>query len=550
MLTAPPALTAAFATALITALLCAAPSAADARPRRLVVLDFDGPRQLADTGRSSVLSVLGEQYDVVATKRWEQARAAAAQHSHGPAQWSQAAKQSGVDAVIEGWVQDEGRRKILNVVVREANNGHEFDTVTVRFDGKHGLSSEGSRQLQVSLDEVLDWIDAGHSETAPAIPIVSARAQAVKSGADDDIAATGKRRTRRRPAASDAESDAALDRSNEAAGDAPPGKPASVSKSGDAPARPAVRSPIADGEAVPAAAVAPAAGSADPPGHDARPVEVSTADREVHEIEVLFPQASDERKLVLGARVDHAPQPTPRFMIDAGAYMGSRSLTWDADPDAVVTQFPGVSTKGLEINAAVYPFPLHHTDGILSGIGFTGSLHHSLGSTVIFDDVATVEEYVINQNGWELGGHYRMPLSDLVAIDGGVFYGNQTFEIVDASPDFEVPDTKYSYLGAGVRLDLAITERAQIGFGARYFTVLDSGDLASVDWFGPASATGLGLEASFVIPLPASLYVRGQLSYQRISLELSGGGQISDDEGVSHGTDSLIRGNVNLGIAF
>ena len=70
------------------------------------------------------------------------------------------------------------------------------------------------------------------------------------------------------------------------------------------------------------------------------------------------------------------------------------------------------------------------------------------------------------------------------------------------------------------------------------------------DWFGPAQASGLGLEASFVIPLPASLYVRGQLSYQRISLDLSGGGVITDQEGLTGGTDSMITGSVNLGIAF
>jgi len=186
----------------------------------------------------------------------------------------------------------------------------------------------------------------------------------------------------------------------------------------------------------------------------------------------------------------------------------------------------------------------------MSGVGFTASLHHSAGSTVEFDNTDTIEEYVINQNGWELGVHYRQPLSSMVTIDGGAFYGNQTFEILDASPNFEVPDTKYSYLGASAHLDLAITDRATVGFGARYFTVLDSGDLASTDWFGPVSASGIGLEGSFVIPLPSNPYVRGQLSYQRISLETSGGGILTDQDAVTGGTDSLITGNVNIGIAF
>jgi hypothetical protein len=40
------------------------------------------------------------------------------------------------------------------------------------------------------------------------------------------------------------------------------------------------------------------------------------------------------------------------------------------------------------------------------------------------------------------------------------------------------------------------------------------------------------------------------LSYQKISLETSGGGVITDDEGVTDGSDSMITGNINLGIAF
>lgn len=529
--------TSAFRFALTAAALCAAASTADAKPRRLVILDFDGPRQLADSGRSSVLSVLGEQYDVVATKRWEQARAAAAQQTHGPAQWSRAAKQSGVDAVIEGWVQDEGRRKILNVVVREATNGHEFDTISVRLDGKNGISTESSRQLQTSLDEVLDWIDAGQNEPAPSqLPVItprrigSTKPAAPARPVDDDDDGTARGRGRRPLIDDDAAAAEPQPRRArrpaadvETTSDAPTGKPA---------ARPDETAEAPSPE----------------PAHDAK--ELSTATREAREIEILFPQGSEERKDVLGPKVDHVPQKTARFMIDAGPYYGSRSLIWDADADAQVMQFAGVTSKGVGVNAAVYPFPSKQMDGILSGVGFTGSLHHSAGSSVIFPDTDTVEEYVINQNGWELGAHYRAQLGSMVAVDGGAYYGNQTYEIVDASPNFEVPDTKYSYLGANAHLDLQITDRALIGFGARYFAVLDSGDLQSVDWFGPADARGLGLEASFQIPLPASLYVRGQLAYQRISLELSGGGQITDAEGVLGGTDSTITGNVNLGIAF
>src|SRR5688572_13447469 len=105
---------------LTAAALCTAASA-EAKPRRIVVLDFDGPRGLADTGRNTVVSLLGSQYDLVNAKRWEDARAEAQRTTHGPNSWRKAAKQSGVDAVIEGWIQDEGRHKVMTVAIREAS---------------------------------------------------------------------------------------------------------------------------------------------------------------------------------------------------------------------------------------------------------------------------------------------------------------------------------------------------------------------------------------------------------------------------------------------
>jgi hypothetical protein len=547
--------TQAFRLALSAAALCAAVSSADAKPRRVVILDFDGPRQLADSGRSSVLTALGQQYDVVATKRWESARAAAAQQTHGPAQWSKAAKQAGVDAVIEGWVQDEGRRKILNVVVREASNGKEFDTITVRFDGKAGMSGDSARQLATSLDEVLDWIDEGQNETPPAvIPTFDAR-KATRAGGDDDGGGGGggggKVRVRHPVIDEDGDGNTRVrGRHGTLADDEAPRR----RRDDDEPRRedraPAAASVKAEVKLGTTSDEPADGGETVADGHEAKPVEVSVATRDASAMEKIFPQDTIEHKEVFGEASVHVPQPTKRFMIDAGGYYGSRSLTWSADPDANVQQFAGVSSRGVQINAAIYPWPTKAKDGILSGIGFTGELHHSLGSSVISDEEDTINEYVINQNGFELGAHYRAALNGLVALDGGVFYGNQTYEIVDASPAFETPDTKYSYLGAGVHLDLAITDHAQVGFGARYFTVLDSGDLQSTDFFGPAQASGLGLEGSFVIPLPANLYVRGQIAYQRIALELSGGGVIADEEGVTEGKDSTVVGNVNVGISF
>jgi hypothetical protein len=62
----------------------------EAKPRRVVVLDFDGPRSLADSGRMAVVSLLTEQYDLATKKKWEDARARASKGTFGPQTWSKA----------------------------------------------------------------------------------------------------------------------------------------------------------------------------------------------------------------------------------------------------------------------------------------------------------------------------------------------------------------------------------------------------------------------------------------------------------------------------
>src|SRR6185436_8011605 len=165
--------TKAFRIALTAAALCAAgTTSADAKPRRVVILDFDGPRTLADSGRTAVFNLLGEQYDVVASKRWEEARSSV-KDVRGPQGWRKAAKQTGVDAVIEGWIQDEGRSKLLYVLVRDASTGEEVDKVSVKL-GKSGVTGTGTDQLRTQLDEVLEYVEST-PEVGTKLPPVNAR---------------------------------------------------------------------------------------------------------------------------------------------------------------------------------------------------------------------------------------------------------------------------------------------------------------------------------------------------------------------------------------
>jgi hypothetical protein len=126
-------------------------SAADAQPCKVVVLGFDGPRVQAELGHNKVVSLLSK-YELVAPQVWTRARAVRTWSS-----WRDAAKRTGVNAVIEGWVQDEGRHHLLNVSVREATTGTEIDTVTVRVNDRGIVLDE--TMLATALDDVFAWVD-------------------------------------------------------------------------------------------------------------------------------------------------------------------------------------------------------------------------------------------------------------------------------------------------------------------------------------------------------------------------------------------------------
>ena len=507
---------------LATAALLAA-STADAKPRHIVITDFDGPRELADQAADAVRAVLVD-YDLVAKKRWDSARANAERTNAGPASWAKAAKTAGVDAVIEGWVQAEGgRRSLMTIIVRDASDGHALDQLTVKV-GTKGLSASSERELREGLEDRLSWITSLSTGPDP-IPVVERKRIGVKQD---------------KPQHAQTSDDDADDTEQAPADDEQRPRKKKHKKVVVEDAAPAADDDQDDGETVEVTAK---------PKAKAETV-ATAAPAERQPCLDIFGDCSVDPAVRIGEKPIHKPIPTPRFRFDGGGYFGSRTLHFQADLIENITQYDGVSSKGLSVGGTVYPFPLKKLDGQLSGIGFSLSMYHSAGSVVGIDTDDTTGDYSLNQNGFMAAIHWRQPLTGIVNIDGEVGYSQDNYIIQDPPEGYEVPDTAYRALHTGAHLDLNITDFATVGFGFRYYLVTDSGDLTSTEFYGPGKTNGLSLDTNFVVPLPKNLFVKGALEYKRYKTSFSGGGLITDDEDVFDGTDSTINGSVNLGIQF
>jgi hypothetical protein len=508
--------------ALTGAALAVSASSADAKPRRVVVLDFDGPRGLADEGTTTVVELLDDSYDLVASKRWIDAKAAASRRDHGPKAWSKAARTAGVDAVVEGWINDEGRAKVLTIVVTDASTGKALDQLTLRLPAK-GFTRATERKLLDGIEERFEWIE----------PITRASGELYERYEPTTVSVKDKRRFGPRRDAGDRDRDDELDdrrarRDRRARDD-------------DRDDRRRRRDAERDDD--------------DDDVTEKRPTKVATIEttqeRETNVLRRVFLPAVEEEDIVTGGKASHVPEPTARFRVAGGFDYESRNLFVGAENPGGVMQYASVPNKALSVDAAFYPFPSEKLDGILSGVGFSFGISKSMGGVVTFVEEEQSTDLPINQHQWHAGIHYRAPLGSSFAIDGEVGYGQWSYQIIDAPETFEVPDTQYSYLTAGGGVDLRITERASVGFGAKYLYTLGTGDLNSTEWYGPGTSSGFRFGGNFVVPLPSRLFVKGELAYTRIKTTFDGiGGPITEDEGVYETVDSNIGGSVKLGIEF
>lgn len=515
---------------------------AEAKPRRVVIQDFDGPRKLVDSSHAAVVSILGAEFDLVSTKSWDDAKSNAGRVKHGPQVWLIAARKSGADAIVEGYINDEGRKHMLTLIVREATTGNEVDQVSIRMPDS-GVNAATEHQLKTSLDAVLDWIEPqyngeNHSlEKAQPRKMIGAKADEgearVKSHSDDDTDEQPVKKSRSRRAADDDTDDQPVKKT----------RTRTTSDDDDVDSTPAPRkrhkvSVLGDDDTAPVdkKIVVGTAEPAEPSGGKVLidllppPSDVVAADVEIHQ--------------------KSRPTPTPRYQLSLGLYRTSRQMEFTAGDQTGPMEYNGTAVSGVQVAASVYPFPKDKMDGRPSGPGFSLLLGHSIGSVYTFDDGDTTADYTIDQSVFEAGLHYRWNVSELAGIDVHASYGKSSHIINDAPEELEVPDVSYEWLGVGADVELNVTKRTTLSAGFSYQYMLDQGDLTSEDWYGSGHASGLDIHAGFKVPLPYDMYVGGTVNYRKVTTEFNGDGVLTQMWGVTESADTSLGFGVDVGVQF
>jgi hypothetical protein len=261
----------------------------------------------------------------------------------------------------------------------------------------------------------------------------------------------------------------------------------------------------------------------------------------------------DERERVTASAPALANSRAPRFMLDIGGFAASRGINFvqalDVQFPPPRVAYPAQGMSGVVVNLAAYPWPEAGARDV-SGLGFSLRIARSIGTTFAALDQSSSESYTYEHTEVEGAVHYRHEMGPY-AIDSELDAGKITDTIKDLPQDIIIPDTAYSYVGAGAHA-YARTGGATIGGGARYLDIHSAGDITSDAWFGAARVYGYGFDASVIVALPRSLYLKGTVNWTREHFEFGFGspGALSLPTEVFSADDTNIMGAASLGIAL
>jgi hypothetical protein len=138
----------------LTVLFSQAPSA-QADPRRVVVLQFQGPRPWVDVARRVVIGLVEDHHDIVPLERFLSAGRRLDVVTYSPRKIALVARHAKVDAIVEGEVEGGDEKRVLVLSVREARSGRVVDTLTIPVASAKLLSEKDELG-----DELLDLLES------------------------------------------------------------------------------------------------------------------------------------------------------------------------------------------------------------------------------------------------------------------------------------------------------------------------------------------------------------------------------------------------------
>ena len=520
------------------------PSPAAAR-RRLVVLEFTGPK--AEAFQDDVEKLLKKGNSVVPRKKWESAADDLGATKLNEKNVKKIARKLSIDGVISGRVEKRGSRYILHLQLREGKTGKTVAAPDI-VERSPSLGVDGRDTIKTEMMPIIDDLppaggddedddEGGDDDDGDDDDGTSAKTKAAKAKA---AKAKGKGKGKARDEDEDEDDDEAEDDGggrkgwkgrgdNEDDGDDDDGgKAAKAAKAKAAKAKAAkARSRDDDGD--------------DDDGDDDR-VAASGDDDSGDDSGDDGDDGDDsgddggDDDIAVGGKVN-LTNPRRRAMdVAVGLSFTGRKLSFTTNLMMNRPQgYDGGPVPGIYIAADIFPLAFNRRNkGITRNLGISIVIDRVLSISSNLEKTGMVYELPTSEHHLAGGVVYRQPVGRSLQLEGSIRYNKRKFFIDRNNPallpaDIDIPNTDYSYVDPGVGMAYVLGPKMVIGADARFLLITDTGEMQSPTQYGAATVTGGDVEGSFDYQVAPKILVRAAVRFTTIGYAFKGNGELTNN---------------------
>jgi hypothetical protein len=524
-------------------------STSHAGRKRVVVLDFDGPK--AEKFHEDVVKLIKKSHTVVSTEKWN---AAAEELDAGKVtekNVKKIAKKLKLDGVITGKIDKRRDEYIIKLKLRSGTSGEILgNTVQTKADGPR-LDGQAQRDIK---DELVAQIDELESNRSGGGSDEADEDKPKKKKGDDVVEDKPKKSGFGRKSDEDKPKKADEDKPKKSDEDKPKKKQrdddeatALATEDEDKPKR---RKKSEDDEDKP------------------KKKKKRSASAEDGEEDSVEEEADDEPG-------DAALNVSPgRRAIDAvvGLSFTARNLkfTYASDLGKVPPGYrQSIPVAGAIVDLTFYPLSFGHKKTDVTA---------NIGLNVVYDQVLVINsrkryldgqgesqtaELTTKENRWLVGGVFRYPLGTgpkAPVVGGSLSFGKQSFAIQQQLPNMEptdIPNVAYTMFTPAAFVKFPVTDQIILNLDAGFHAITNTGAIQTRAQYGAATVSGFEVELGADYMVTRTIFARAGVRYQRIGFTFKGDPMsqthtrdTDPEQDVTGAQDSYFGGAATIGYVY
>jgi hypothetical protein len=557
---------------------------AEAGRKRVVVLDFEGPK--ADKFHDDLVKLIKKTHTVVPTDKWNGTAEELDAGTVSDKNIKKVAKKLKIDAVVEGKIEKRRDEFIIRIKLYAGRSGELVgNSIDTKADGPQ-IDGKAQRDLKDELVGAIDNVESNHlgggggdeDEDKPAVkkaakktdeededkPAVKKAAKKTDEEDEDKPVKKGFSKRADEERGGDKVDKKAAKKTDEDEDKLPPKKAAKKTDEDEdkLPPKKAAKKTDEDEDKLPPKKLAKAS---KPDGEDS----AGDGDGKRREPKKKVASGGDddgsaEVDVEAATPVDAETALSPgERALDAvlGLSVTARRMSFTSTA-ALVSKPPGYKgtpVAGAMIDATFYPLAFGHkrTDML-----------KNIGLSVMYDRVLKINSkdaagkvYATTEARFGVGAAFRYAFNKTASapvVIGSLGYSSQAFTITaGAGGAIDIPNVKYSIFEPGAGLRYPATPKIIVGVDAKVMFVTSTGPIQDPMQYGGSSVFGFEGAASVDYLITRNIFARAAFKFETIGMTFNGKGTMTNardgnpmTQDVSGARDNYIGGVVTAGYLY